>query len=74
MNTINEPNHGSSTLGGNESFLTFDSVNVRKTTQLGVRSSGFFLSKDAAASKPLNASKNMAYKKVSNTFDKIAFF
>jgi len=73
-NTLNEHNKGLSTLRGNESLLTFDNVNVRKTTQLGVRSSGFFLSKAVAANKPVNANRNMAYKRVSNTFDNIAFF
>lgn len=28
--------------GSNSSMMTFDSINVRKTTHLGVRSSGFF--------------------------------
>ena len=35
--------------GGNSSMLTADSINVRKLTQMGVRSSGFFSQKDETA-------------------------
>ena len=52
--------------GGKDSMLTLDSLNVRKTTQLGVRSCGFYI-KEENSTKPSTA---MGYKRVSEAFNK----
>ena len=66
----NDHGRNNSLVGGpvKDSVLSFDSINVRKTTQLGVRSSGFFLKDEVQSTKA--TSQAMGYKRVSDAFNK----
>ena len=57
-----------------QSMMSFDSINVRKTTQTGIRSSAFFLTKPdiSAATKKSSNNANMIHKRTSQPFERIS--
>ena len=64
---------GGANQNGSTSVMSFDSFNIKKTAQLGVRSSGFFElgGKDKQAATVGHSQPNMAFQRVAGQFNRV---